>query len=62
MAKLKEDLPIGFIMCALTMLLGCATIIRIKYHEDTIQETIQMIEERQYILQEDDYNLIENWE
>lgn len=58
----NQDLPIGYIMCALAMILGCATIVRIKYHEDLIEETIERIENRQYIIHEDDMNLIENWE
>lgn len=58
----KQDLPIGYVMCALAMILGCATIARIKHHEDVIEDTIRMVENRQYILHEDDMNLIENWE
>ena len=58
----KQDLPIGYVMCALAIILGCATIARIKHHEDVIEETIRMVEDKQYILHESDYNLIENWE
>jgi hypothetical protein len=61
MAEVREDLPNGFILCTLVMILGCVVLIRIKAHEDLIQSTIESIENKQYILHEEDFNLIENY-